>query len=406
MGGRDFGSARLGEQKKSQSRMTFFIVLLLLIPTVFAISDLSTEGMVSDSAAQDAPAPAVQAVPDHAAELAADAQAVQGMPDSENVADQDNAQVSGADQDNAQVLVPAGEQQATEQETEPSLHQQVTEESDNTEAQEGAADPGYEEPTDHDYALAEDADESTDNQVTETDTVTDGSVQVPESGTEELADDGDEQATESQDPAEEEARPSAAEEADTIEGSQPQESTVTEPGPVNESTDTSTDSGPEQNTTAPVQEGSQTLPVTNQTLPVTNQTLPEENQTLPEENQTIPVTNQTVPVQANTSDRPGPEPVEIEPVEQAVLDISIELPDRVTRGEPFVAYAELTNMGDGTARSVSMEWLLPYGFSASDTTKQCSELAPGDVCSGQISVTAEPPALGLSEIKVIARYNG
>ena len=150
---------------------------------------------------------------------------------------------------------------------------------------------------------------------------------------------------------------------------------------------------PEENTTMP--EDNLTLPEDNGTFSNDNVTIPEENVTVPEENITIPESNETLPEDNVTQ------------TAEALLELTLSVPDRVTRGEVFNVYATMRNFGNGTARNIVLEWHLPPGFEmvTDGTPAVVGDIPPGEESVYEVSVHSSTSSeRGLNEIRVTLTY--
>jgi hypothetical protein len=85
------------------------------------------------------------------------------------------------------------------------------------------------------------------------------------------------------------------------------------------------------------------------------------------------------------------------------IDLQLNLPEKVNRGEEFSANALATNKFS-THKNVVLKWMLPAGFeiTSGEVEKPCS-LEAGQSCVSDIKIIAHSE-LGLHEIKVTAKY--
>jgi hypothetical protein len=132
----------------------------------------------------------------------------------------------------------------------------------------------------------------------------------------------------------------------------------------------------------------------NETLNVTeplNQTLPDGNVTSPR-NETE-LQNQTLNETAEIP--PSSEP--------PVLAVSIQGPEKITRGEDITFSAEITNEGNGTAFGVQGYWDLPETEERPEFV--CGDMGPGETCTRELVLPTDAGTpLGAKEIGVFVRY--
>jgi hypothetical protein len=159
----------------------------------------------------------------------------------------------------------------------------------------------------------------------------------------------------------------------------------------------------ETNKTDRLETGAPPLNDTNITDPQGNAT---ENITIPEENATINITppsNETnITVPDNQTEPPEEEAEPLGPVE-----VSLKVPERANRNEPFLLSAEITNTGDTDATDVEVEWVLPDGFSIlSGSGSHYCDVPSNAACISEIEAAASLSSiLGEQEIKVLVRYS-
>lgn len=177
-----------------------------------------------------------------------------------------------------------------------------------------------------------------------------------------------------------------------------------------------------ENETLPVT-GTNTAGYNNGTDDGRSNTLPIEiNDTPPWENITVNITpavnetNITLPGNATNTTMPDNETVHEhanetqepkEPESQGpILDISIEVPERANRNEPFLLSAEITNTGDTDALDVEVEWVIPDGISILEGSgSHYCDVPAGAACTSDLKVAASLSSeLGEREIKVLVRY--
>jgi len=89
------------------------------------------------------------------------------------------------------------------------------------------------------------------------------------------------------------------------------------------------------------------------------------------------------------------------------LEIKLNYPEKITRGEIITAIATVTNIGSSTAKNVVVGWKMPDGFEiVSENEKEfCGVLGPSDACITEISIKTDiSTVLGSNEIKVVVNY--
>ena len=140
-----------------------------------------------------------------------------------------------------------------------------------------------------------------------------------------------------------------------------------------------------------------TLPENDVENPTLNSIESEENHSMNEPyatNETFQ--NSTITVNASEIETSTTQPEE-------KIDLQLNLPEKVTRGEEFSANAIAINKFS-TRKDVVVKWLLPDGFeiTSGQLESSCS-LEAGESCNSEIKIIAHSD-LGLHEIKVTARY--
>lgn len=98
-----------------------------------------------------------------------------------------------------------------------------------------------------------------------------------------------------------------------------------------------------------------------------------------------------------------PEIVSLPPV----IDVVLEAPGKVIRGQDLILTSRITNNGYGPAQNLVLEWTLPEGFalSSGSTFRNCGTLEPGETCNSEIGIgTAMDLALGENQVRVSVRY--
>ncbi len=88
-----------------------------------------------------------------------------------------------------------------------------------------------------------------------------------------------------------------------------------------------------------------------------------------------------------------------------VLTVMVSTPERLTRGGTVNLSALVTNTGPVDAKSVTVYWKLPDGFTSDKSSASCGDIAPGGTCTSEITVqTSLSVGLGKSQIGVEAKY--
>lgn len=97
----------------------------------------------------------------------------------------------------------------------------------------------------------------------------------------------------------------------------------------------------------------------------------------------------------------------IPPQEEIVLNIRIESPEKITRGEIVTIKSTVVNSGSTEAKSVILTWQLPKMFEivSGSQEKNCGNLEPNGSCTSEISVlTSYSTELGKNDVKVVVSY--
>jgi hypothetical protein len=183
----------------------------------------------------------------------------------------------------------------------------------------------------------------------------------------------------------------------------------------------------ETNETSQTANETEIITVLNETQPMeTNETLQESNITLEEnmsynetsQNQTLIEENassSTNETNITANETQGNETYEINVTQNATetnkttrdLRLSLNVPQRITRGVEFEVNATVSNADSLTAENVTLDWSLPLGFTiiAGDQSDLCGTIEPGFSCISKLSVKAETTAvLGPEKIKVLVNY--
>jgi len=88
------------------------------------------------------------------------------------------------------------------------------------------------------------------------------------------------------------------------------------------------------------------------------------------------------------------------------LNIEIQYPKKIIRGDTITLTAIITNTGNLEINSILVNWILPSGFeSISENQEDFDILFPGDSLKSEISVsTSELTISGINEIKLRVYY--
>jgi len=139
--------------------------------------------------------------------------------------------------------------------------------------------------------------------------------------------------------------------------------------------------------------------VDNLTVEILNETIEQINESL-QGNQTIiePVLNYSN--QTNeTQETPQKTP--------ANLEINLDYPRKITRGEIITAKVTVINIDSSTAQNVVLTWKIPSGFElvSGQENEICGTLEPASTCFSEINLkTDASTVLGMNEIKVVVSY--
>lgn len=116
------------------------------------------------------------------------------------------------------------------------------------------------------------------------------------------------------------------------------------------------------------------------------------NQTVVDFDSLIPVENVTP--SENTSIESHPK-----------MDITLDYPQKITRGGEFSIKAYVTNIGSLTAKNVVINWQLPYGFEIVSDNSNCANLESNSVCNSEITVKSSVSTeLGINDLKIVINY--
>lgn len=97
-----------------------------------------------------------------------------------------------------------------------------------------------------------------------------------------------------------------------------------------------------------------------------------------------------------------------EPPTGPALEVSLNLPERTDRNQPFLVSVEILNTGDRDANAVWVEWALPGSISILEGSgSHHCDIPAGAACTSRLTVAASLSSeLGEQEIKVLVRYHG
>jgi hypothetical protein len=87
------------------------------------------------------------------------------------------------------------------------------------------------------------------------------------------------------------------------------------------------------------------------------------------------------------------------------MNITLDFPQRITRGEEFKVKAYATNIGSLTAKNVVINWQLPNSLEIVSDSSNCTDLEPNSVCNSEITVKSNVSAeLGVNDLKIVVNY--
>ena len=145
----------------------------------------------------------------------------------------------------------------------------------------------------------------------------------------------------------------------------------------------------------------------NRTVESFNETTPsflgnETNAT--ESNETFEI-NETNITQINETLVGIPTKPEIPIIPQPEITVSLEYPEKITRGEDLKIKARIENSGSASLRIVEIEWKLPKDFEIVSRNEDCKVLGPNSACTSEILVHSSlSTKLGSNQIKLVVRY--
>jgi hypothetical protein len=131
----------------------------------------------------------------------------------------------------------------------------------------------------------------------------------------------------------------------------------------------------------------------------TNET--DHNATTTDDSNTTATDNENATIEENTALPPEP----VLPL-GPILEVELDVPDRVNRNEEFTLNATVTNTGDVAASDVEIEWVLPEDLHVIwGSGNQTCDIPSAAACQIRLRVTASISSiLGERDIRVIARY--
>jgi len=94
-------------------------------------------------------------------------------------------------------------------------------------------------------------------------------------------------------------------------------------------------------------------------------------------------------------------------ISKPILNIELNLPEKVTRGEIFNISAKITNDGTVDATNVVLNWDIPekFGIVSGDLTNNCGTIPSDSFCSAELTVsTSIDTDLGNNLIKTVVSY--
>lgn len=89
------------------------------------------------------------------------------------------------------------------------------------------------------------------------------------------------------------------------------------------------------------------------------------------------------------------------------LDIILEYPQKITRGESLTARASVTNSGSSSVKNVVMMWKLTNGFEvvSGNLEERCGDLEVKNTCISEVELkTNLSTTLGINDIKIVVNY--
>ncbi len=87
------------------------------------------------------------------------------------------------------------------------------------------------------------------------------------------------------------------------------------------------------------------------------------------------------------------------------INVEIEAPERIVRGEDFKVKANIKNSGPSQIKILEVEWKLPESFKLISEKTDCQILEPESSCISEIFVSSSlSTELGPNQIKVVVNY--
>jgi len=116
---------------------------------------------------------------------------------------------------------------------------------------------------------------------------------------------------------------------------------------------------------------------------------------------TTTITNTTIETTLKTTTTTGLN------VTQPILNVELNLPEKVTRGEIFNISTTVTNDGTVDVKNVVLNWNIPEKFEivSGSSTKDCGTIPVGLFCSAELTIaTSVDTKLGNNLIKTVVSY--
>jgi uncharacterized repeat protein (TIGR01451 family) len=100
-----------------------------------------------------------------------------------------------------------------------------------------------------------------------------------------------------------------------------------------------------------------------------------------------------------------PAPIETSNDLHPEFSVSMDYPEKITRGEEFIIKTNITNIGSISAKNIWLTLQLPEGFEFVSSSSDCDQLGPSEVCISEIVVNSMiSTPLGLSDLKIVVNY--
>lgn len=90
-----------------------------------------------------------------------------------------------------------------------------------------------------------------------------------------------------------------------------------------------------------------------------------------------------------------------------LVDATVEIPQKITRGESVEIKAVVRNIGADVAKNLTINWRLPSNFepASGSLTENCGDLTPNSSCTSTLLVkTSVSTSLGPNEIGIVVIY--